>query len=78
MNTKKRKLKDHDLRAEGYHLRKAAQKRERKHQGLRSEGYHLHRAEGDERPPGSINSKIKTFVDGTFMAQTPGGTRRLL
>jgi hypothetical protein len=67
MNSKKRKLRNHDLRSEGYNLLKA-EGNEWLHRGASPntktfgpKGYHFRRAEGGDRLPGSINSKIKTF-----------------
>ena len=67
MNTKKRKLKDHDLRYEGYHLLYAEgdgwlpRSASAKTNTFGNEGYRLRPAEGDKRSLKSTSSKTRTF-----------------
>ena len=67
MNTKKLKLKEHDLRTEGHHLLKAKgdewppRSTNAKTNTFGGEGYRLHPAEGDRRLLRSTSSKTRTF-----------------
>ena len=67
MNTQKRKLKDLDLRDEGYHLLKAKgdgwppRSKNAKTNTFGGEGYRLRPAEGDGRLLRSSSPKTRTF-----------------
>ena len=67
MNTQKHKLKDLDLRDEGYHLLKAKgdgwppRSTNAKTNTFGGEGYRLRPAEGDERLLRSSSPKTRTF-----------------
>ena len=70
MNTKKHKLKNHDLRSEGYHLLRAEgsgwlpRSASAKHQNPRYEGYRFLRAKGDEELHRSTSPKTRTCGSG--------------
>ena len=67
MNTKKRKLKDHDLRCEGYHLLWAEgdgwlpRSASANTKTFGDEGYRPRPAEGDEELLKSTSSRTRTF-----------------